>query len=48
MIWESNRFASSKVEVVVSGIDLADLAATIGQIPAGDNTWQAKILSSSC
>jgi hypothetical protein len=50
MIWESNRLTSSKVEVVVDSLwhRFADLAATIGEIPAGDNTWQAKILSSSC
>jgi len=50
MIRESNRFTSSKVEVVVDSPwhRFTDLAATIGQIPAGDNAWQAKILSSSC
>jgi hypothetical protein len=50
MIWESNRFTSSKVEGVVDSLwhRFTDLAATVGQIPAGDNAWQAKILSSSC
>jgi hypothetical protein len=50
MIWECNRFTSSKVEVVVDSLwhRFTDLAVTIGQIPAGDNAWQAKILSSSC
>jgi hypothetical protein len=50
MIWEGNRFTSSKGAVVVDSLwhRFTDLAATIGQIPAGDNAWQAKILSSSC
>jgi hypothetical protein len=50
MIWESNRFTSSKVEVVVDSLwhRFTDLAATIGQIPAADNAWQAKILFSCC
>jgi len=50
MIWECNRFTSLKIAVVVDSLwhRFTDLAATIGQIPAGDNAWQAKILSSSC
>jgi len=50
MILESNRFTSSKVDVVVDSLwhRFTDLAATIGQIPAADNALQAKILSSPC
>ena len=50
MIWEGNRLTSSKGRVVVDCLwhRFTDLAATIGQIPPGDNAWQAKILSSSC